>query len=166
MQRDSQTNPHDNRPFWERKTLSEMTAAEWEQLCDGCGRCCLLKVEDEDDGQIYLTGLACKLLDTNTCRCGDYANRKARVPDCISLTPDQVGALAWLPPTCAYRRLWEGHGLAWWHPLVSGSQDTVHEAGISVRDWVLSETPARVAGIEHFIIADWDDIEDFDDANG
>ncbi|MEO0797781.1 MAG: YcgN family cysteine cluster protein [Pseudomonadota bacterium] len=146
--------------FWEQKTLGEMTAAEWESLCDGCGRCCLLKVEDEDTGDIYLTGLACALLDLNSCRCRDYPNRQTKVPDCISLTPDAVAELGWLPPTCAYRRVAEGRGLAWWHPLVSGDPETVHTAGISVRGRALSETAYRVARIEDFIVSDWPEMTD------
>ena len=123
----------DERPFWDWKPLEALDAAEWESLCDGCGRCCLVKLEDEDTGAVHFTDIACRLFDTNTCRCGDYARRRRRVRDCLKLTPDLARALAWLPPTCAYRLRAEGRPLAWWHPLVSGSAETVHAAGISVR---------------------------------
>ena len=120
-------------PFWRVKTLEEMTVAEWESLCDGCARCCLVKLEDEDTGEIHFTDLSCTLLDGKTCRCSDYPGRQRKVPDCVKLTPEAARSLSWLPVTCAYRVLAEGGDLAWWHPLVSGSPDTVHEAGVSVR---------------------------------
>ena len=120
-------------PFWRVKTLDEMSDNEWESLCDGCARCCLVKLEEEDTGEIHYTDLGCTLLDGKTCRCRDYPNRQSKVPDCVKLTPASVRALSWLPSTCAYRVLANGGELAWWHPLVSGSAETVHEAGISVR---------------------------------
>ncbi len=123
----------DKAAFWRVKTLEEMTTQEWESLCDGCARCCLVKLEDEDTGEIHFTDLACTLLDGKTCRCRNYPRRQRRVPDCVKLTPATVRALSWLPVTCAYRVLAEGGDLAWWHPLVSGSAETVHEAGVSVR---------------------------------
>lgn len=119
--------------FWRTTSLADMSAAEWEALCDGCGKCCLSKLEDEDSGDIYWTTVACRLLDAGTCRCGDYANRKALVPDCVQLTPETVSTLDWLPATCAYRLVAEGHDLYWWHHLISGSRQTVHEAGVSIR---------------------------------
>ena len=126
--------------FWRLKPLEAMTAAEWESLCDGCVRCCLVKLEDEDTGEVAYTDVGCTLLEGDSCRCRDYGGRQARVPDCVRLTPDAVRTLSWLPPTCAYRLLAEGRDLPWWHPLVSGDPETVHGAGISVRD--------RVAGPE------------------
>ncbi|HEY2136873.1 MAG TPA: YcgN family cysteine cluster protein [Xanthobacteraceae bacterium] len=122
-----------NKPFWRRKGLGQMTETEWESLCDGCGRCCLNKLEEEDSGKIYFTDVGCRLLDSETCRCRDYADRKAQVPDCVRLTAENVGTLAWLPPTCGYRLVAEGRDLYWWHPLVSGDPDSVHVAGVSVR---------------------------------
>lgn len=127
------------KPFWKTKPLSDMTLEEWESLCDGCGRCCLNKLEDEDTGQYLYTRAACKLLDLETCRCTDYPNRQAKVPDCVALTPQNVGSLGWLPATCAYRLLDEGKNLQWWHPLVSGRLETVAEAGISVTGEAYSE---------------------------
>jgi len=122
-----------NLPFWQTKTLDEMTAAEWENLCDGCGQCCMHKLEDEDTGDLYETSVSCILLDKKTCRCRNYNNRMAVVSDCIRLTPEVIEAVRWLPKTCAYRLIAEGRDLRWWHHLVSGSYETVHEAGISVR---------------------------------
>jgi uncharacterized protein len=126
-------------PFWKTKSLEQMSREEWESLCDGCGRCCLNKLEDEDTGRFLYTRTACKLLDLKTCQCTDYPNRAARVPDCVTLTPKIVGDLGWLPKTCAYRLLDEGHMLQWWHPLVSGRAETVTEAGISVAGEVYTE---------------------------
>jgi len=125
--------PAETPPFWEVKTLEEMTRREWESLCDGCARCCLVKLEDADTAEIHFTDVGCTLLDAKTCRCRDYRRRQSRVSDCVKLTPESVRSLSWLPVTCAYRRLAEGRGLAWWHPLVSGTQETVHQAGVSVR---------------------------------
>lgn len=128
--------------FWRHKTLAEMTPEEWESLCDGCGLCCLHKLEDADSGQISYTNVACRLLDTTTCRCRNYKIRKKLVPDCVVLNPDQVSEFHWLPSTCAYRLVSKGKDLFSWHPLVSGSPDTVHEAGISVQGRAISERDA------------------------
>jgi len=141
-------------PFWQVKQLHEMTPQEWESLCDGCGRCCLVKLEDEDTGIIYTTDVSCRLLDCSTCRCTDYANRHQLVDDCIKLDPDNVDELGWLPATCAYRLVWEGKPLEDWHPLVSGSSETVHEAGISVRGRVTNETEVEVDDLPDRIV-DW-----------
>jgi uncharacterized cysteine cluster protein YcgN (CxxCxxCC family) len=120
-------------PFWRVKSLDAMTPEEWESLCDGCARCCLVKLEDEDSGEVHFTDIGCKLLDAESCRCLDYRRRRRRVPDCVGLTPEAVRSLSWLPATCAYRVLAKGGELAWWHPLVSRSPETVHQAGVSVR---------------------------------
>lgn len=148
----SQREPH-QAPFWKRKTLREMTAEEWEALCDGCARCCLVKLEDEDDGALYFTDVACRLLDRAACRCTDYVNRCTRVPGCIPLTPDSVETLAWLPPSCAYRLIAEGRDLYWWHPLVSGTRETVHKAGISVRGRTVAEEEIAVDDLEDRIVS-------------
>jgi uncharacterized cysteine cluster protein YcgN (CxxCxxCC family) len=143
----------DPAPFWQRKPLAEMTNAEWESLCDGCARCCLNKLEDEDTGEIHWTDVACRLLDGDSCRCRDYPNRQAKVPDCVALTADNVTALSWLPPTCAYRLVGEGRDLYWWHPLVSGDPETVHAAGISVRGRTVSEKGMPFADWEKRVVA-------------
>ncbi|MRN43854.1 YcgN family cysteine cluster protein [Brucella sp. 6810] len=122
-----------DKPFWQTKNLNQLTRSEWESLCDGCGQCCLHKLQDEDTDEIYWTSVACTLLNPETCQCRDYPNRKKTVPDCVFLTPEIVDEVDWLPVTCAYRLVAEGSDLYWWHPLVSGSSETVHEAGISVR---------------------------------
>ena len=139
-------------PFWKTKTLAEMTPEEWESLCDGCGRCCLHKLRDDDTGEIAWTNVACRLLDTQTCQCTDYARRRRRVPDCVRLTPEGLAEIDWLPPSCAYRRIEEGRGLAWWHPLVSGDPATVHEAGVSVSGRAIDE---RIAGNLEYHLAEW-----------
>ena len=129
-----------DRPFWETKRLDQMNTHEWESLCDGCGRCCLIRFEDEDTGEIIPTRVACRLFDADTCGCVNYAERKRHVPDCIKLTPRNVADLAWMPSSCAYRRLHEGRGLPNWHPLITGDPDSVHVAGGSVRGQVILET--------------------------
>ena len=141
----------DNVPFWQRKTLAEMTPEEWESVCDGCGQCCMHKLQDDDTGEIALTNVACSLLDLGVCRCTDYKNRKALVPDCVQLAPDTIGDFHWRPETCGYRLLDEGKALAWWHPLVSGDPTSVHQAGISVRGQAISED--KVGDLEDHVVA-------------
>lgn len=137
-------------PFWKRKSLTEMTRAEWESLCDGCGRCCLHKLEDVDTGEVHYTRVACRLLDLQSCRCGDYSRRTARVSDCEVLSPDNLAQLSWLPATCAYRLLSEGSELPSWHPLVSGDPESVHRAGISVRAMAVGEM--EVDDLEDYLL--------------
>lgn len=137
------------RPFWKTKSLAEMTQPEWESLCDGCGRCCLHKLRDEETEALSFTNVACRLLDTQTCQCRDYANRFAKVPDCVQLTPGALHEINWLPPSCAYRLLHEGKDLPAWHPLVSGTAETVLTSGASAAGRVIDE---REAGpLEHHI---------------
>lgn len=143
-----------NTPFWRTKTLDEMSPAEWESLCDGCGRCCLNKLEDEDTGEIAWTEVACRLLDGTSCRCSDYPNRQATVPDCIQLDAGKVREITWLPPTCGYRLVAEGRDLYWWHHLLSGDLGTVHEAGVSVRDRIVSEEGMALETFEEHL-AKW-----------
>lgn len=130
-------------PFWETTPLAAMSEAQWESLCDGCGKCCLIRLEDEDTGDIHLTDVHCRLFDGLACRCRDYANRQAKVPDCVKLTPETVASLSWLPRTCAYRLISESKPLFDWHPLVSGDASTVHDAGMSVIDATISEKAVR-----------------------
>ncbi len=145
------------KPFWRTKTLDEMTPAEWESLCDRCGRCCLVKLEDEDTGEILRTDIACRLFDAGSCSCAAYQRRQAKVADCIKLTPEAVRTIKWLPRTCAYRLVRDGKPLPPWHPLRSGSDDTVHEAGISVRGRVgASETTVKLRDYPEHIV-DWAD---------
>ncbi|MEL6967724.1 MAG: YcgN family cysteine cluster protein [Pseudomonadota bacterium] len=140
--------------YWEKKSLLEMSTEEWEALCDGCGRCCLNKLEDWDTGEIYFTNVACTLFDGETCRCGDYENRFETVPDCVKLKPQDMDAYPWLPPSCAYRRIHEGKALLPWHPLLSESTDTVHAAGASVRGRILSEDGIAAEDFELHLV-DW-----------
>lgn len=138
-------------PFWD-KPLAELTRAQWEKLCDGCGRCCLVKLEDEDTGRIHHTSVACKLLDPESCRCGDYQHRRAHVPDCIRLTEKKLAAIPWLPPTCAYVLRAAGKPLPDWHPLRSSDPTSVHRAGVSVRGRVeASEAEVDVDDLPDFI---------------
>lgn len=143
----------DEAPFWRRKALEAMTSEEWESLCDGCGRCCLVKLEDEDTGTVHFTSVACRLYDPQRCRCSDYRNRSDVVPDCVTLDAGNIRDLHWLPPTCAYRLVAEGKDLFWWHPLVSGDPESVHQAGVSVKGRVTaSEDQVATQALPDFIV--------------
>ncbi|HEY5720752.1 MAG TPA: YcgN family cysteine cluster protein [Allosphingosinicella sp.] len=135
--------------FWERP-LASLSRAEWESLCDGCGKCCLHKLEDADTGEVQATNIACTLLDRHSCRCTNYRGRRAYVPDCLRLTADNVGRFAWLPTTCAYRLRAEGKDLPDWHYLICGDREAVHRAGMSARGWTVSEDEA--GDIEHHLV--------------
>lgn len=139
-------------PFWMRP-LDELTRPQWEKLCDGCGRCCLVKLEDEDSGEIYHTSVGCDLLDGDTGRCRDYAGRQTKVPDCVRLTLKALAGIAWLPPTCAYRLRAEGKPLPEWHPLLTGDPASVHAAGVSVRGRVAAhEQEVETDDLPNFIV--------------
>jgi uncharacterized protein len=144
--------PAADKPFWKTKTLDEMSREEWESLCDGCGRCCLHKLRDEETDELAFTNVACHLLDLGSCRCKKYLVRRDFVPDCVTLTREALKDIDWLPPSCAYVRLARGEGLAWWHPLVSGDPDSVHTAGVSVAGRAIDEYDA--GPLEHHIV-DW-----------
>ncbi len=140
------------KPFWKEKTLIEMTKQEWESLCDGCGRCCLEKLEDSETREVFYTSVTCKLFDTWACRCICYKERNILMPDCLEMIPSEIGTIQWLPKTCAYRRIYEGHDLFWWHPLVSGDAETVHKAGISVRNKVISANQVLPDQLDAYIL--------------
>jgi len=139
-------------PFWKRKTLDQLDQDEWESLCDGCGLCCLQKLEDEEDGSVYYTRIACKLLDHESCRCTNYPERRQFVPDCIQLSPAQAEEFRWLPPTCAYRLVSEGTDLPPWHHLICGDPQAVHNAGISQSGRMLREDSVAEEDWENHLI--------------
>jgi uncharacterized cysteine cluster protein YcgN (CxxCxxCC family) len=139
--------------FWLHKSLEQMTDDEWESLCDGCGRCCLVKLEDDDNGDIHFTDVACRLFNAERCNCTDYNQRTEEVSDCLVLRPLTKSLLAALPHSCAYRRLAEGRELADWHPLISGDPESVHVAGVSVRGQVVSEEYIHPLELEDHIIS-------------
>lgn len=141
-----------NERFWEKRSLQELNAQEWESLCDGCGRCCLHKLEDEDDGEVLYTRVGCRMLDLRDARCQDYENRLQHVPGCVRITPANVKDLYWLPKTCAYRLLAEGRGLYDWHPLISGNPLSVIRAGISVVGRILPEEAVDEGDLEDHIV--------------
>ncbi len=142
----------DKEKFWESKTLAEMSDAEWESLCDGCAKCCVKKLEDIETGDVHYTNVVCHLLDRDQCRCTRYPERNVLVPDCIVVTPDVAADFKWLPETCAYRLLAEGKPLYDWHPLMSGTRESVHAAGVSVRGKVISEENVHPDEIQEFVI--------------
>lgn len=127
-------------PWWEEKSLNDMTREEWEQICDHCGKCCLHKLEDEDDGTVYYTDVACSLVDSESCHCQDYENRCIRVPDCLQLTIGNLDQIEWMPPSCSYRALKEGRGLADWHHLITGDEETIHQVGKSIKGRFVDES--------------------------
>jgi len=135
--------------FWD-EPLASLDREEWEALCDGCGKCCLHKLEDEETGELHATNVACRLLDRSTCRCSNYKLRRVFVPDCVRLDATTLGTIPWLPSTCAYRLRAEGEPLETWHYLLSGDRESVHRAGISVRGWTISETDA--GDLEHHLV--------------
>ena len=139
--------------FWNTKSLIDMSQEEWESLCDGCGRCCLHKLEDIETDLLFYTNVACRLLDEQSCRCSDYQHRQRQVKDCLVLDPGKESQFQWLPRSCAYRRLAEGKTLEWWHPLVSGSQETVRKAGISVCGRTVCELSVDTEQLEDHIIS-------------
>jgi len=136
--------------FWEERPLDRLTRPEWESLCDGCGKCCLHKLEDEETGEIFPTNVACRLLDRKGGGCRDYPNRRRFVPDCVRLTPAKLDRLDWLPETCAYRLVRDGQPLPAWHHLETGDPESVHAAGQSVRGWTVSEDEA--GDLEYHIV--------------
>lgn len=136
--------------FWETKKLSEMTVEEWESVCDGCAKCCLNKLEDEDSGEIFFTSVVCNLIDLNTCRCTRYTERTKLVPECLDLKQHDFAEYNWLPSTCAYRLLIDEKQLPSWHPLVSGSQESVAEAGVSISSYAMKES--EIDDLEDHII--------------
>ena len=156
----------DDTPFWKAKKLDQLSPDEWESLCDGCARCCLVKLEDEDTGENHYTDVACFLLDHGTCQCKDYANRSTRVPTCVAVTVETLPDIAhWMPPTCAYRLLHEGDDLRWWHPLVSGQKNSVHAAGISVKGRIFSELEIAEEDQQDHVV-DWPFWDVLDPAEG
>ncbi len=138
--------------FWQTKTLEQMTPQEWESLCDGCGKCCLVKLEDYDTAAIYHTDIACKLLDIDCCRCSDYKHRQQQVEDCVKLDIHNIESIKWLPHTCSYKLVAQGKPLPDWHHLRSGSRDTVHKIGASVKQFAVSELTVKDSDVEEHII--------------
>ncbi len=138
--------------FWKTKTLEQMNPEEWELLCDGCGLCCLVKIEDDDSGQVYNTTVSCRQLDIETCRCSDYQNRLTDVPMCTQLILENLPQLDWLPESCAYKRLYDGNTLPSWHPLITKNKNSVHEAGISAKWFAQSEEYIHPDQIADFVI--------------
>ena len=138
--------------FWRTKALKDMNKAEWEALCDRCSKCCVISLEDADSGVLYRTDVSCKMFDTAACQCSNYAERKQYVPDCVQLTPKNVPKLDWLPGTCAYRLVAEGRDLYWWHPLISGTFESVHAANASAKNKTRPEGRLKTPGLMKRII--------------
>ena len=138
--------------FWETKKLMEMTVEEWESLCDGCGKCCLVKLEDEETGEVYFTNVVCNLIDLKTCRCSRYSERCTLVPECIDLKQHDFKEYTWMPETCAYRLLIDGKKLPQWHPLVSGSKESVKEAGVSISHYAIKEAEIGDADLTDYVV--------------
>jgi uncharacterized protein len=148
-------------PFWRRKTLEELNVREWESVCDGCGKCCTFTLEDEDTGELHRTSVACQLFDNGTCGCRDYGDRFKTVPECLKVTPQNIGELDFFPPTCAYVLLYEGKDLPEWHHLVCGDRQEIHRRGMSVQGRTISELSLGDAAMEDFVI-EWDEEEPAD----
>ncbi len=140
--------------FWEHKALNEMTREEWEQLCDGCAKCCLHKLENEDTGTVYGTNVVCRYLDTEQCQCTEYLQRSILVPECVTLSMDNLEQVYYMPSSCAYRLLADGKKLHDWHPLISGSRQSVHDSGNSVKGKVVSELD--VDDLMHHLTGEWE----------
>ncbi len=141
-----------SKPFWETVPLEQMTTVQWESLCDGCGRCCLHKLEDEDSGDVYYTSIACRLLDIKTCQCSNYPKRIEHVPECLKLAVTDIPDFHWLPETCAYRLIADGQPLRNWHPLISGLKESIHQSGVSVRNIALHESQVSEEDWEDHLI--------------
>jgi uncharacterized cysteine cluster protein YcgN (CxxCxxCC family) len=139
--------------YWKGKTLEQLSPEEWEALCDGCGQCCLFKLEDEDSGDLYLTNVVCRFLDHQTCQCQVYPERHKEVPTCVQLTPQNVLELKWIPPTCAYKLIVEGKDLPDWHPLVCGERESLRKTEFFIGDRVISETEADMDDLENYVIS-------------
>jgi uncharacterized cysteine cluster protein YcgN (CxxCxxCC family) len=139
-------------PFWKAKSLEALSHEEWESLCDGCGKCCLFRIQDEDSGELYTTNVICKLFDEGTCRCSNYESRSELVPTCLVLDAKLIHELNWMPVTCAYRLLAEGKDLPWWHHLVSGDANTVHQVGVSVRGKIEFEQDIDMDDLEDHVV--------------
>jgi hypothetical protein len=138
--------------FWKKTKMSSWTKKQWESLCDGCGKCCMIRLEDEDTGIVHTTNVACKLFDRTNCNCYDYSNRNKNVPDCVTLSPDNVAKLHWMPDTCAYRLIAEGKPLFDWHYLISGDKQSIHLAGMSVQDRSICETSVKFEDLEDHLV--------------
>jgi uncharacterized cysteine cluster protein YcgN (CxxCxxCC family) len=152
MKKNSPRNVDQSNSFWKSKSFSEMTSTEWESLCDGCAKCCLVKLQDEETDEVAYTNVACRFLNTKTCQCKEYEKRIELVPLCTKLTPERVDEFFWLPETCAYRLVAEGKDLPKWHHLISGSKSTIHAQGVSMKNKTFSEANVHEDHLEEYII--------------